>query len=213
MSVDVAEIEAFYGRPEGAFVSMLLHQDLQQMQTIWTDPQHGAASAGQIEKVAVGFPFALLETAALPAVLMPAETGALAWQGPAGITVASIDSAAWPLASEMCDRILVIHALEHVRDQQGFLDEAWRCLRGSGELALIVPHRRGFLARTEKTPFGQGRPFSRRQIIRQLEQAGLEVAASRPSLCMPALRWGCQMGCVSSLTAWAGLFGQCLAVF
>ena len=67
MSVDVAEIEAFYGRPEGAFVSMLLHQDLQQMQTIWTDPQHGATYAGQIEKVAVGFPFALLETAALPA--------------------------------------------------------------------------------------------------------------------------------------------------
>lgn len=194
MSVDVAEIEAFYGRPEGAFVSMLLHQDLQQMQTIWTDPQHGATYAGQIEKVAVGFPFALLETAALPAVLMPAETGALAWQGPAGITVASIDSAAWPLASEMCDRILVIHALEHVRDQQGFLDEAWRCLRGSGELVLIVPHRRGFLARTEKTPFGQGRPFSRRQIIRQLEQAGFEVAASRPSLCMPAFALGLPNG-------------------
>ena len=76
MSVDVAEIEAFYGRPEGAFVSMLLHQDLQQMQTIWTDPQHGRLLP-VIEKVAVGFPFALLETAALPAVLMPAETGAL----------------------------------------------------------------------------------------------------------------------------------------
>ena len=60
------------------------------MQTIWTDHQHGAASAGQIEKVAVGFPFALLETAALPAVLMPAETGACL-AGPAGITVASID--------------------------------------------------------------------------------------------------------------------------
>ena len=122
MSVDVAEIEAFYGRPEGMFVSMLLREDLQHMQTIWTDKQLSAAAAKQIEKVAVGFPFALLETAALPAVLMPAETGALAWQGQTGITVASIDSAAWPLASEMCERILVIHALEHVRDQQGFLD-------------------------------------------------------------------------------------------
>ena len=47
MSVDVAEIEAFYGRPEGAFVSMLLHQDLQQMQTIWTDLSTGRLMLGR----------------------------------------------------------------------------------------------------------------------------------------------------------------------
>ena len=46
-----------------------------------------------------------------------------------------------------------------LRDQQGFLDEAWRCLRGSGELVLIVPHRRGFWARSDKTPFGGGVPL------------------------------------------------------
>ena len=40
MSVDVAEIEAFYGRPEGMFVSMLLREDLQHMQTIWTESSY-----------------------------------------------------------------------------------------------------------------------------------------------------------------------------
>ena len=64
---------------------------------------------------------------------------------------------------------------------------------GQCELALIVPHRRGFLARTEKA-LGQGRPFSRRQIIRQLEQAGFEVAASRPSLCLPSFALGLPNG-------------------
>ena len=187
MSVDVAEIEAYYRQPDGLAVAALLRQDLQRLQTIWTDPKALSALVAQQEAVAVGFPFALLAQSALPAVLMPAETGALAWPGAAGVMVASIDSAAWPLATEMCDKIFAMHVLEHVRDQQGFLGEAWRCLRGSGELVLIVPHRRGFWAHADKTPFGQGRPFSRRQIVRQLEQAGFEVEIVRPSLFVPAL--------------------------
>jgi len=186
MSVDVAEIEAFYRRPDGLVVAQLLRQDLQRLETIWTNPKAASALATQQEAVAVGFPFALLAQEALPAVLMPAETGALAWPGSDGVTVASIDSAAWPLATEMCNHIFALHALEHVRDQQGFLDEAWRCLRSSGELVLIVPHRRGLWAHADKTPFGQGRPFSRRQIVRQLEQAGFEVTIVKPSLFVPA---------------------------
>ncbi len=184
MSMDVAEIESFYQRPEGMFIADLLYQDLGLLQTIWT--QMAESGGAPLDKIAVGFPFALLESHHLPAVLMPAETGALAWSGADGIAVASIDSAAWPLATEMCDRMIILHALEHVRDQQGFLDEAWRCLRGSGELILIVPHRRGFWARSDKTPFGQGHPFSRRQIRRQLDQAGFEVAELKPSLFIPA---------------------------
>ena len=192
MSMDVAEIESFYQRAEGMFVAGLLHQDLELLQTIWTEKD--AHQRAPIDKIAVGFPFSLLESHHLPAVLMPAETGALAWGGTEGIAVASIDSAAWPLATEMCDRMIILHALELVRDPQGFLDEAWRCLRGSGELVLIVPHRRGFWARSDKTPFGQGRPFSRRQIRRQLDQAGFEVAELKPSLFIPAFGLGLPNG-------------------
>ncbi len=186
MSFDVAEIEAYYSNSDGLVVGEILRRDLHRLETIWTNPKALSALATQQEAVAVGFPFALLAHEALPAVLMPAETGALAWPGRDGVMVASIDSAAWPLATEMCNHILALHALEHVRDQQGFLDEAWRCLRSSGELVLIVSHRLGLWAHADKTPFGQGRPFSRRQIIRQLKQAGFEVAIVKPSLFVPA---------------------------
>ncbi|MEC7246217.1 MAG: hypothetical protein VXW06_04720, partial [Pseudomonadota bacterium] len=81
MSMDVAEIESFYQRAEGVFVAGLLHQDLELLQTIWTEKD--AHQRAPIDKIAVGFPFSLLESHHLPAVLMPAETGALAWGGTA----------------------------------------------------------------------------------------------------------------------------------
>ena len=73
MSVDVAEIEAFYRRPDGLVVAQLLRQDLQRLETIWTNLKAASALATQQEAVAVGFPFALLAQEALPAVLMRAR--------------------------------------------------------------------------------------------------------------------------------------------
>ena len=54
MSMDVAEID-FYQRAEGVFVASLLHQDLELLQTIWTEKD--ARQSAPIDKIAVGFPF------------------------------------------------------------------------------------------------------------------------------------------------------------
>ena len=40
----------------------------------------------------------------------------------------------------------------------------WRVLSPEGRLMLVVPNRRGVWARLDNTPFGQGRPYSRRQL-------------------------------------------------
>ena len=66
MSMDVAEIESFYQRPEGMFIADLLYQDLGLLQTIWT--QMAESGGAPLDKIAVGFPFALLESHHLPAV-------------------------------------------------------------------------------------------------------------------------------------------------
>jgi hypothetical protein len=58
-------------------------------------------------------------------------------------------------------------------------------LKGEGELVMIVPHRRSLWARADKTPFGQGTPFSRRQLKLILEQVGFGQIQIKHSLYMP----------------------------
>ena len=50
---------------------------------------------------------------------------------------------------------------------------------------MIVPHRRSLWARADKTPFGQGTPFSRRQLRLIVEQAGFGQIQIKHSLYMP----------------------------
>ena len=55
-------------------------------------------------------------------------------------------------------------ALETAERVRPLLREMWRVLAPEGRLILVVPNRRGVWARLDKTPFGQGRPYSRRQL-------------------------------------------------
>ena len=55
MSMDVAEIESFYQRAEGVFVASLLHQDLELLQTIWTEKD--AQQRAPTDKSRLAFPF------------------------------------------------------------------------------------------------------------------------------------------------------------
>jgi hypothetical protein len=47
----------------------------------------------------------------------------------------------------------------------------WRVLAPQGNLLIVVPNRSSVWARFDATPFGQGRPFSRRQLERLLADA------------------------------------------
>ena len=54
---------------------------------------------------------------------------------------------------------------EHLRPM---LKEVWRILTGDGRLIVVVPNRSGVWARTERTPFGFGQPYSSSQLSRLL---------------------------------------------
>jgi hypothetical protein len=47
----------------------------------------------------------------------------------------------------------------------------WRVLAPEGRMILVVPNRRGVWARLDNTPFGHGRPYSRRQLDQLLTAA------------------------------------------
>jgi SAM-dependent methyltransferase len=69
------------------------------------------------------------------------------------------------------DRVLAVHALELTYYAPDLLREIWRVLAANGRLFIIVPNRRGIWARSDATPFGQGRPYSRRQLTELLREA------------------------------------------
>ena len=61
------------------------------------------------------------------------------------------------------------------RVSRQMLREVWRVLAPSGRLMAVIPNRRGVWTRTDTTPFGHGRPFTR------LPGAGGAPAGPRPA--------------------------------
>lgn len=78
--------------------------------------------------------------------------------------------------------IAMVHTLELSDNPSRLLLDAWDCLEGEGTIHIIVPNRAGFWARRDKTPFGEGQPFSHAQITRLINEAGFRVKEIEPFL-------------------------------
>ena len=103
--------------------------------------------------------------------LMPARQGALVWPQGERCHSVLVEEHHWPIPDNSVDRLLAVHCLEAAERVGPVLREMWRVLAPDGRLILIVPNRRGVWSRIDTTPFGQGLPFSRSQLERQLTDA------------------------------------------
>ncbi len=175
----VIDTDNFYKSVFGQHISSVLSREMGQFDSQWM------ASADSLVRLAIGYPFCIQGLGPVSAILMPSESGALSWPDKEGVRVACIDQASWPVESEFADRLFICHALEYSGDAQAFLAEAHRVLAGGGRIVITVPHRLGLWARSERSPFGQGTPFSRRQLYRLLQQTGFEPVRCRYSLFFP----------------------------
>src|SRR6202008_3697705 len=99
---------------------------------------------------------------------MPAAQGVVKWPSESPALPALVDELELPLTDAGVDRVLLVHALEMAQDAGALLREVWRVLAAGGRLLAVVPNRRGVWARTDATPFGHGRPYSRGQITNLL---------------------------------------------
>lgn len=100
--------------------------------------------------------------------LMPASQGALQWPSPEKSATALTYDDELPLRNGSVDKILMVHFLEHAENADECMAEAFRVLSPGGVLMIVVPNRTGVWARLEHTPFGTGKPYSRRQLNRLL---------------------------------------------
>ncbi len=119
---------------------------------------------------------------------MLARQGVVGWPLQGDIRSALVDTYDLPLLESTLDYILVVHGLELADSPLEMLQELWRVMAPQGKLILVVPNRRGLWAAADTSPFGQGQPFSRRQVTSLLKEAQFAIHSLRPALFMPPVR-------------------------
>ena len=165
MHLDVQDLRNFYYRSAlGRQAQKALRRQLLQ---VWPEAK------GQ--KVA-GFGFAVpllrpyLADARRVVALMPGPQGVMPW--PPGMPNVSVlcDETLWPIETGHVDKLVVLHGLETSEQPSALLDECFRVLGPGGKALFIVPNRAGLWSRSDKTPFGYGRPYTLGQLEDQLKK-------------------------------------------
>lgn len=176
---DVVALKDFYRTPLGYVVRRVIRR---RIRALWPNLK------GQ-QMMALGYPTPFLryyrEEAKHIAALMPAEQGALSWTKKKPNIVALTEETSLPLANKSVDYAIVAHALEHTAKPNEMIQEVWRVLSDGGRMILVVPNRTGVWARVEKTPFGQGHPYSLGQINQFLKENCFEIQRVEYALYIP----------------------------
>jgi len=165
MLLDVVDLRSFYGQPLGIVARKLLSRAIRER---W--PRTTGLSL-----LGLGYATPYLgvfrEEVERIFAFMPAGQGIIKWPSNAPSRAALVEETLLPLPDASVDRVLVVHALEMTVHAPDMLREVWRVMSAGGRLLLVVPNRRGIWARMDTTPFGHGRPFSRRQLMELLREA------------------------------------------
>ncbi len=184
MSVDVIDLRSFYSQRLGIVARRLINRAIRAR---WRDA-HGLRVLG------IGFTTPYLglfrEDAERCIAMMPATQGVLKWPTARPALAALVDELDLPLPDAAVDRILIAHALEMSDDPADFLREVWRVLAPNGRILLVIPNRRGLWVRTDGTPFGFGRPYSRAQVTQLLRQTWFTPVAWSEALYVPPVKAG-----------------------
>lgn len=120
----------------------------------------------------------------------PDTQGAIHWPPDEKGLSALVEEERLPFQDALFDRIIICHGLEEAESPQRLLREFWRIAAPEARILVIVAHRRGLWARAESTPFGHGRPYTRSQLYRLLEDAMFLPTASARALYAPPIDWG-----------------------
>ncbi len=182
MRRDVLELRRFYAAPLGRAAREMVGRKVQE----------GWGSVVGLDVLGLGYATPFLDGLAgarRVVAAMPAAQGVEAWPQGARNLACLGDEAALPFPNAMFDRILVVHGLEESDDPLAFLREVWRVLAPSGRVIIAAASRLGFWSDAEQTPFGHGRPFTRRQLEQLVREAELEPIAWSRALYAPPLAW------------------------
>ncbi len=175
MHLDVQDLRNFYYRSALGRAAQSVIRD--KLRGLWPEAK---------AQTVVGFGFAVpllrpyLAEARRVIGLMPGPQGVMVWppgqaagpsrgQPPVQPNVSVLcEETLWPLPTGLVDKLVVLHGLETSENPSAVLDECWRVLGPGGRAVFIVPNRTGLWSRTDRTPFGFGRPYTLGQLEAQL---------------------------------------------
>ena len=164
MHLDVQDLRNFYYRSGlGRAVQKTVRAELQKF---WPEAK------GQ---TVVGYGFAVpflrpyLTEARRVIGLMPAPQGVISWPRAMPNVSVLCEETFWPLETGRVDKLLLVHGLEASEHPAELLEECWRVLGPGGSVLFVVPNRAGLWSRSDRTPFGFGRPYSQGQLESQLK--------------------------------------------
>ena len=179
MHADVTEFRDFYHTPLGLVVRRALSQ---KVRALWPRPA-GCTLAGY--GFATPFIGSFRGEASRLGAFMPTCQGALVWPSADRNMTVLVEEDFLPLPDDSVERMLMVHGLEFAERPTMLLREVWRVLAPEGRLIVIVPNRTGLWARTDRTPFGQGQPYSSQQIDVIMRDAMLTPLRWDSALYMP----------------------------
>jgi SAM-dependent methyltransferase len=181
MTIDVIDLRNFYSQRIGVVARRLINRGIAAR---WPH-------ADGMRIMGLGYPTPYLgifrERCERCIAFMPAAQGVLKWPTAKPTLATLVDEFSLPVPDASLDRILLIHALEMSDDPEGLLREIWRVLAPSGRMMAVIPNRRGVWTRTDSTPFGHGRPYSRSQITQLLRQTWFTPIAWGEALFVPPI--------------------------
>lgn len=183
MRVDVLALQRFYASPLG---DAARRAGARRLGALWPNTEG-------LDMLGLGYAAPYLDpfraSARRVCALMPAEQGVEPWPGEGAVCSALADEARLPFIDAVFDRVLVVHALEEAASLHQLLREVWRVMAPEGRLVVIAANRWSLWAQSDATPFGHGRPFSRRQLSALLTDAMFEPVASARALYAPPSNW------------------------
>ena len=179
---DVTDLDEFYRSPLGKMAQRMIRR---RVRSVWPDVR-GRSVLG------MGYATPYLRQFQTEAerimAIMPAAQGVIQWPPNASGQVALAYETELPFPDASVDRILLVHAVESSESLREMMSEVWRVLAGNGRLLVVAPNRRGIWARSERTPFGNGHPYSMGQLRRLLKQCLFTPGETARALFMPPFK-------------------------
>jgi SAM-dependent methyltransferase len=126
--------------------------------------------------------------AARTVAVMPATQGVVFWPPEGRGLVTLADEASLPFDDLSFDRVLVVHGLESTEHSRQMLREIWRVMAGGARLMIAAANRSGLWSMTDRTPFGQGSPYSASQLNLMLRDNLFVPERSAGAIYIPPVR-------------------------
>lgn len=179
---DVIDLDEFYRSPLGQVARRMIRR---RIRSVWPDVR-GLSVLG----LGHATPYLMQFQAEADCVMAvaPAAQGVIPWPPGDPGEVALAYEAALPFADLSVDRLLLVHAVESSEELREMMREAWRVLKGNGRMLVVAASRTGVWARSERTPFGHGHPYTNGQIRRLLRDSMFTPGETARALYIPPVR-------------------------